>query len=628
MQKVAFSPDQSASAPPAQVRLRLLATSDLHMHLAGHDYHAELPCVRKGLCLTATLIAQARDEVAGSVLLDNGDFLQGSPLGDYVARTDLRPHPMMQAMQHLRYDAVNIGNHEFSHGIGTLTAALQEATFPVLSANTVPMAGSPLERLIRPWTIIERCLTDAAGQAQVIRLGVVGVLPPETAVWDRQAIDGAVHMTPMAAAVARYIPDIRAAGADIIVALAHCGIGPTSEDNGPTDGGLDIAALDGVDAVILGHVHMVFPGPGLLAMPGMDDKAATLHTKPAVMPGFFGSHLGVIDLNLHRTADGWQVAGHKVEARPIATRDAKGLPLGLVAPDITLTELVKPAHDATRDWARKPVGRTPRAIHSFFALVTDCPSVQIVNQAQVAYVSARLAGGPLGRLPVLSATAPFKAGGLGGPENYSYIPPGDVLLRHAADLYIHPNTILALRITGAGLRNWLECSVRGYQQVIPGLADQALFGPDLPSFVYDTISGLTYEIDLSAPSADHGGQRIFNLRWQNEPIDPAQDFILATNSYRGSGSGGYTSSEGACVVLDERTANRDILIAHLGRVLAENRATPSTPPPAWRFRPMPGTSVVFDTSPVAAFCLADQPHLSLTPLCRTADGFLRLRLDL
>ena len=598
------------------------------MNLSGHDYHADAPCVRKGLCLTAALISEARGEIEGSVLLDNGDFLQGSPLGDFVALAGLQPHPMVQAMTTLRYDAVNLGNHEFSHGIGALTAALDQATFPVLSANTVPKTGSLLGPLIRPWTMVKRQLTDLQGQIHVIQLGVIGVLPPETEVWDRQAIAGEVRMHPMAEAVARHIPDLRAAGADVIVALAHCGIGTGTEGAARPDSALEIAAIDGVDALVMGHVHMVFPGPGLTEQPGVDLRAATLHGKPAVMPGCFGSHLGVIDLDMTLTDTGWRVCGHHVEVRPISGRDGVGRAMALVAPDTTLTDQVRQVHEATRDWARRPVGHAPHLIHSFFAMVTDCPSVQIVNRAQAAYVRARLAEGPMAHLPVLSATAPFKAGGLGGPENYTFIPPGDILLRHAADLYIHPNTILALRMTGAGLRRWLECSVRGYRQIKPGLSDQPLFGLDPPSFVYDTIDGLTYEIDLSAASIENGGQRICNLRWQDRPLDPAQEFILATNSYRGAGNGGYATAQSASVVLEEQTANRDILIAHLKQMSSATGAAPMLSAPGWSFRPMPATSVVFDTSPLAETYLTAHPHLALTPLFRSDDGFLRLRLTL
>ncbi|WP_103332339.1 bifunctional 2',3'-cyclic-nucleotide 2'-phosphodiesterase/3'-nucleotidase [Pseudotabrizicola formosa] len=620
--------DHESGAAGATVCLRVMATSDLHMHLSGHDYHADAACVRKGLCLTASLIAQARCEVDHSILLDNGDFLQGSPLGDYVARVGLRPHPMLQAMAHLRYDAINLGNHEFSHGIPALAAALEDAPFPVLSANTLPREPNPVSPLIRPWTLLERHLTDQSGQSHLVKIGVIGVLPMETEIWDRQAIAGMVGMHPMTEAVARSVPQVQAAGADVIVVLAHCGVRAAIDGNVSQDAALDLARLDGVDALVMGHVHMVFPGRGFDAMAGVDAQAGTLHGKPAVMPGFFGSHLGVIDLDLQHDGTCWRVARHRVEARPISSRAEDGTPVGLVPPDEELSALIHSAHEATRIWAREPIGHTTRAIHSFFAMTTDCPTVQIINQAKIEYVTERLATGPLAHLPVLSATAPFRAGGVGGPENYTHVPPGDILLRHAADLYLHPNTIMALRITGAGLRNWLECAVRGYRQVLPGAKDQPLFGSDLPSFVYDTISGLTYEIDLSAPPMDKAMPRICDLRWQGKPLDPSQEFILATNSYRGSGNGGYTPRENARVVLDEQIANRDIVISHIRRVLARGRTAKEPDAPCWRFRPMPGTSVVFDTSPLAEPYLSSQPDLTLTPLFRTPDGFLRVRLTL
>ena len=615
-----------------RVQLRILATSDLHMNLSDYDYHTDTPCVTRGLSLTASRIAEARGEVAGSLLLDNGDFLQGSPLGDYAARVGLRPHPMIRAMAHLGYDAVNLGNHEFSHGMPVLTAALKSAPFPVISANTHPRPDSGLAGMIRPWTILERMLLDAQQVPHRVRVGVIGALPQQTEVWDRQAINGAVRMTPMAEAVARHLPDLRAAGADVVVVLAHCGIGPSPDGNDKEEGALPLARLDGVDAIVMGHVHEVFPAAGCGAQPGVDPQAATLWGKPAVMPGFFGSHLGVIDLTLDRAGKGWTVVAHRAEARAIWARDAAGKAKALVRPDAVLTAQIAPVHDATRAWARRPVGRIGRAVHSFFGMVTDCFSVQIVNRAQMDYVAAKLAGGPYGHLPVLSASAPFRAGGRAGPENYTFVPPGPVLLRNVADLYIHPNTIMALRVTGAGLHRWLNCAARGYERVVPGQADQPLFGPEVPSFVYDTIAGLTYDIDLSAPSAQDGGQRIVNLCWRNEPIDPDQEFILATNSYRGSVCSDYGSDDKPHVVLDERITNRDILIAHLGRVLAEAQSPAAAAfapaPPGWRFRAMPGTSVVFDTSPRAADYLHDFPDLALTPLGATEDGFLRMRLAL
>ena len=596
------------------------------MNLSAYDYHADRPCFSRGLSLTAGLIANARLEVPGAILIDNGDFLQGSPLGDYAAEQASSQHPMIQAMNHLGYDAVNIGNHEFSHGLDTLAAALGQAAFPVLSANTLCDAQSGIAQRIKPSIIVDRTLTDDQGNTHALRLGVIGVLPPETEIWDRQAIKGQVRMLPMAESVARLVPELRTSGADLVIVLAHCGIGTPHDSCDMQEGALPIARIDGVDAIVMGHVHRVFPSPAdRTDTPEVDHANGTLASKPAVMPGFFGSHLGVIDLCLEHGDKGWRVKTHRVEARPIFTRDSSGNAHPVVVPDAGLATMIRPIHDATRSWARRPIGRVNRAIHSFFAMITDCHSVRIVNEAQAAFVTDRLAGGPFGHLPVLSSSAPFRAGGLGGAGNYTFIPAGDLLLRHATDLYIHPNTIMALRLTGAEIARWLEFSVQAYHRILPGVADQPLIRADHPSFLCDTISGLSYEIDLSATGHDEGGQRIRNLLWNGQPIDLDREFVLATNSYRGSGSGGYAPVDQGKIILAEQITNRDILIAHMACQIMD---APPDRPPAWRFVPMPGSSVTFDTSPLAEAYLDDVPGLSLTVQGKTHDGFLRMRLDL
>ena len=70
-------------ASAAELRLRLLETTDLHMNLVNHDYYQDKPTDAFGLAKTATLIKAARAEVKNTLLFDNGDLIQGSPLGDW-----------------------------------------------------------------------------------------------------------------------------------------------------------------------------------------------------------------------------------------------------------------------------------------------------------------------------------------------------------------------------------------------------------------------------------------------------------------------------------------------------------------------------------------------------------------
>ncbi|WP_299505290.1 metallophosphoesterase, partial [Cypionkella sp.] len=110
----------------AEIQLRILATSDLHANLLAWDYHSNKPCHQRGLARVATLIHTARRERPQNLLFDNGDFLHGTVLGDFLAETTptirsgrpLHAHPMIASMNALRYDAAALGNHEFGHGLG------------------------------------------------------------------------------------------------------------------------------------------------------------------------------------------------------------------------------------------------------------------------------------------------------------------------------------------------------------------------------------------------------------------------------------------------------------------------------------------------------------------------------
>lgn len=624
---------QAAPKAAARVRLRILATSDIHMHLAAYDYFADQPCDNKGLALTAALIGEARAQAAadgaGVLLFDNGDFLQGSPLGDFVLQAGHQPNPALLAMNHLRYDAANIGNHEFSFGLEFLRCSLEQADFPCLSANShCATDGHSALPFLSPTTIVTRDLPDAEGNLHRIQVGVIGVTPPQTAIWDCQAIDGQVELSDMVAAVATHAPRLRAAGADLVVVLTHSGIGLPQPDPMAENAALAIAAVAGVDAVVMGHVHLAFPGPDIAQSPGVDPVAGTLSGKPAVMPGVFGSHLGLIDLDLVAEGGTFSVAATRCEARPIAPRDPSGARTTIVAPDPAITALIAPAHEAALSWARRTIGSTPCAIHSYFALVTHSSALHLVARAQARYVARRLKGGPYQDIPLLSATAPFKSGGRAGPDNYSFIPPGDLVICNAADLYPHPNTIVALCMTGAEVRHWLERSSLVFNHVRAGGQDQMLLNPDIAAFNFDLISGVSYRIDLAADPAS--GARICDLAWQGRPVRDTDTFILATNSYRSAGSGGFVTSAAPHVVLADRKANRDILISYF----ADNAHLADLPPrthnaPAqWSFAPCPGTSVLFDSAPESLGVLDQVAHLSLTPVGLTAQGFQRYRLRL
>lgn len=586
------------------VHLRILATSDIHVQLAAWDYHAATMSPF-GLSRVAGLIAEERS--ANTLLLDNGDFLQGSPMADWVAAEgDGTGHPVIAAMNRMGYDAAALGNHEFNYGLGFLNRALEGAAFPVVSAN-VHYAGGGL--VVPPWIVLERRVVDDAGTSHDLRIGVIGFLPPQIISWDRSVLGDSLRTEDMVAAARRHLPDLRAR-CDLVAALAHSGIGSVDQPEGSENAATAIAALDGIDAVIAGHSHLLFPSDAFAGLDGVDPSGA-LAGKPAVMPGFAGSHLGVIDLHLR--PDDWRVM----------QATARLLPALGHAPDPAVEAGVAAAHAATLAFVERPVGSVLHPLDSLFGMVAPSAAMRLAAEALAEHVADH-AGSDL---PVLGTGVPFKCGGRGGPDYYVDIPEGDLALRHISAIYPYPNKIAALELTGAELSDWLEKVARAFRTIRPGEADQPLLSPDFPSYNFEVIYGLEFRIDLSVPprfDADgrqvSDSRRILDLRRNGQPLNSEARFLLATSSYRAGHGGGFVSSAPAWSGQD---GMRDIVAAHV----AARSPLDLRRPPEWRFAPMPGTSVTFDTAPDARPG-PETAHLELEPLGMTAEGFLRMRLSL
>lgn len=584
------------------VHLRLLNLTDLHMAVRAYDYFADQPSDQPCLERAAAYIAELRNTAPNTLVFDNGDFLQGTPMADHAAlalKADPEAiHPMIAALNAVRIDAATLGNHEFNYGLPVLLSTLRKATFPVVCANVAVRHGEAPTKdktLIPPYRLLQRQLSDGRGVSRSLTVGVIGFVPPQIIQWDRPHLEGQVQVRDIEAAARAFVPRMRAEGADLVIALSHSGIAardcPTERENAS----LALSRVPGIDAIITGHSHKLFPSPEFCGLEGVNIERGLLNGKPATMAGFGGSHVGVIDLQLRHNDQSWRVTEAHAAVHQVPERTTQGN-----AAQSTIVTVTKNAHDKTLAYIRKPVGKTDINFDSYFAMIEPASAIRAVAAAQSWHITQALKASKHARLPLLSAAAPFKMGGHGRPNYFTDVRKGTIAMRNVADLYLFPNTICALRISGAALINWLEYSAGIFCQLTPMATGQRLLESGFAPYNFDTISGLTYQIDLSQPArfSTHGhlqaahAQRIRNLLYQGEEVTADMEFLVATNSYRAGQGGNFPGADEGKLVFAGTETHQEILRAYFentssGRVL---------PQPSWSFAPMPGTAAVFETS--------------------------------
>lgn len=611
--------------------LRLIATSDLHASLMPYDYCADRPNSSLGLDAIALQIAEARGEARNCLLFDNGDFLQGSPLADYAATSRRRrAHPMITAFNTLGYDAATLGNHEFDYGLRFLSGVLADANFPVVSANIATRLGKSPSRdatLVPPFAILRRQIIDHDGRAHLLRIGVIGFAPPQIAEWDRNSSDGSVQTRDILAAARAWVPRLRARGADIIVALAHTGIGEIEPEDDTENAATALAALPEIDALVAGHSHQVFPGPDFPASTAIDPVRGRLAGKPAVMPGHSANHVGIIDLQIERCASGprrWRVVD--ASAR-IGHRSADHAP-----PTPALHQALASDHRATLAWSRRQLGETAVPLHSHFATITPSAALSLIAEAKADHVRATLAGTAWAGLPLLSSASPFRGGGRGGPGNFTDVPAGPLRMRNLSDLYPFPNTLVTLLLTGTELADWLERATTAFRRVAPGAVDAALLDDAVPSFVFETIPQLSYAIDLSQPSrfntqgrlVNPEARRITGLCHGDRPMAATDRFLLVTNNHRAGRARLQDPGTDLQVVFTDGSRVQSALSAHIQR----QGSVGALPKRNWHFLPMPGTTVTVPVGSGAASYLDDIASYRPEKLGRDGEGFTHYRLNL
>jgi 2',3'-cyclic-nucleotide 2'-phosphodiesterase / 3'-nucleotidase / 5'-nucleotidase len=484
-----------------------VATTDLHGHATDWDYLNGKPFAG-GLARVATIVDSLRARYPGQVVVaDAGDVIQGDPFATYFGRVAPRdPNPVIEAMNLTGYDVATPGNHDFDWGVATMRRATAGAAFPYVSGNIRTLPG---DSLIYPGYVVL--------QRKGIRIGITGFTTPGVMLWDREQLQGRVRVAPIPAAAARTMESLQRVS-DLQVVLVHSGMGgPSSYDTtgvGAENVATALASLPiRPGLVVVGHSH------GEL-------RQAVVGGVYFTQPRPYGGSVSITHIDLVRGYEGWRPTRVSTELVSTARTNPSG----------RLTQRMASAHESVLAWIGTTIGQALGPLPATAARAEPTPIINFVNAVQ-----RRRSGADLSATPAFDLNAGFDS---------------TIRMRDLLALYPFDNTLRAVRITGAQLKQYLEQSARYFRTDAIG---RVSINDSVPGYNYDIISGARYDIDLRNPVGD----RIRNLIVRGRPVRPSDSFTLALNSYRQTGGGGYSMLQGAPVVYDRRENIRDLLIEEI-----------------------------------------------------------------
>lgn len=463
------------------VTITVLGTTDIHGNIYDWSYESQNEDDDVGLAKVYTIVKEVREENPNTLLIDNGDNLQGTVLTDDLYNNDLtKTNPMIDTMNFMGYDAMTLGNHEFNFGLDLINKAVEEAKFPIISANIYNKKDG--SNFVKPYVIKEM---------SGVKVAILGLTTPNIPLWDGPKVTN-LQFKHMAEEAEKYVKILKEEeGVDLIIATAHAGLDGRHH---PTEGdkvNLVIERAPEIEAILIGHDHEAIAKEVNGTLVGAaEDKAHQVVR---------------FDLTLQKQDEKWIISDKNVKL--IETKSVEA--------SEELKEYSKEYHEATLEFLKEELGKALGNFHPESeipgiptAQIRDTAVIDLINDVQLKYTGADVA-----------AAALFKSD--------SNIEEGPVTFSDIFDIYKYPNTLMAVEVTGKELKDYMEWSASYYNTYKTGDVTIS-FNPEIRGYNYDMFAGVDYKIDISKPV----GERIVDVTFKGEPLRDDQVLKLAVNNYR------------------------------------------------------------------------------------------------
>ncbi|OON95344.1 MAG: hypothetical protein ATN31_11085 [Candidatus Epulonipiscioides saccharophilum] len=498
-----------------EIEITVIATSDMHGHLTGWKYEDNEDTKDAGFSRVATLVSKTRANHENTLVIDNGDTIQGTILTDELFNGYMdKVHPIIEIMNYIDYDAMTLGNHEFNFGIPYLNKLKDAAKFPFLSANIYDKETG--DHYVEPYIIKE--FDD-------VKVGILSLTIPSVPLYDGGK-DGVLdyeykHLTNEAQ---KYVEILETQEeADLIIVAVHAGLDDPDAIDDSTEARLIAESYPNIDILLVGHSHTTVNeviNDVLVGQPSGHREAVQF------------------DIVMTKENDEWSVSSKSATIHKLSDFD----------PDLEAEKIISYADEEAKLFLTDTIGVVtddfqPKNEISGLAegYLQDSAVIDLINNVQLEATGADV-----------SAVALF--------SSYSDLKAGDINYGDIFKIYKYPNTLVKVEVTGEELKNYIEMSANFYEQYEDG--DLSIgFDPNIKTYNYDMFQGVDYKIDISQPA----GSRIVDLMHNGQPLKDDDILTLAINDYRYSGIGptGIGLISGENIHHDSTTSLRSLIREHI-----------------------------------------------------------------
>lgn len=519
--------------------IKMLFTTDIHGNLTTTDYETG-ETVRTGtLARSIAKIKEERSKVPAnnSFLFDVGDNLYNYSTDYIYEYNDTYVQPIFQAIKSLNYDAITLGNHEFDYGFPYIKNQVEKSGLNDICVVSNVMDANTNQNIWKENMIIDREIITSTGSSTV-RIGIIGETLPKLSS-KRTSYKGILTTEDIVENATKQAQKLKEAGADIIVALSHSGIGTDNPANKADNASYALTKIGEIDVVLCGHLHRDFPAitsknAAYYDLPGVDKETGLANGKNLIMLAAFGNSVGIADLNLEKVDGVWKISDRTSTIEKVTSQ---------IEPDKDVNENYMGTMDAVMVTNYSTIlGEIEKgdSYQSYFGKLEDTAAIQIVNDAKLQhglnYINTE--DTTYKGWPVIAASVYEK---YGQSDAFDYADfSGNFLKSYLSQIEHYRTGIGIYQITGAQLKEWLNMTASAYETIdTTSNATQSLIKTEwaTDSSNYYVFDGIEYSIDPSQPPRYNvsgekisDSNRITNVTINGKPVNNTDNLIMVCDA--------------------------------------------------------------------------------------------------